>query len=383
MTKIQRNLFGNKISEDNLIKRINSIKSKIGDSNLLVKMGEKDKTKKGRYINYPRFFNDWSLFKDWMRYSKKAVFEDDLEVKLNYSCIYRIYDWKDLRKKNKESKKYSSRYYYVAIDCEFKDYVPIARDINPEAFNTMVGGIEESYFDQYEIRVGPAVEIENWMLERDLDGSDLDPGVYDEYYDKWKLDQEDVDTSVPFLKGFSTHFSTRVREYGKIVPFEKVEALVKKRVKRLVSYFVAPRLKLLEDPSILYPYGLYSFGSFIPDNYRELERNRKRAYERKAEILELKAELDNKVKRMKTLMEDRSSRKGYLDITFLILTGIKGLFTPKEAKELFAKETLLSTDYFASDFDMLSTYGIIERHGKKGKFKISNETWVQALKKAL
>jgi len=221
----------------------------------------------------------YKLFKDWMRHSKEETFEDELEVKLKYSCSYRTYDWKDLRIKNKRSKKYHPRVYYVDIDCEFKDYVPIARDIDPEAFNTMVGGVEESYFDQYELRVEPAVELENWMKERDLDNLyDIDINEADERYDEWKRWQEIHDTSIPFLKGFSTHISER----EDIVPREKVDALVKKRVKQLVAYFAAPRLKLLDVPSVFYN-SIYKFESFIPDNYYEIERNRKAAHKHKAE----------------------------------------------------------------------------------------------------
>lgn len=222
---------------------------------------------------------DLKLYRDWYGPSKKVTFEDDLEVKLKYSCTYRIYDWDGLKPEiQKESleaikdinkKKVFRTQYEVEVNCEFEDYVPIARGIDPEEFDTITDIEHVAGIAKYKIDVEPAVAIKQWMLEGDLDR-----------YFEWQYEQKNEDTrdrSVPFLKGFLTRFREYTDPQLDGISYEELDVEVKKRVKDLVAYFVAPRLKLVENL-----HGTNFFGSserirnnfFVPENYLKLEHQR-------------------------------------------------------------------------------------------------------------
>lgn len=227
---------------------------------------------------------DRILYADFIGGSpKKKSFEDDLKVKFNYSCTYKIYNWDMIRPDKR--KDYSPDVYNVEVDCEFGDYIPIARGIDYETFNAMNETSEKIIADdrvQFIIYIEPAWEIESWMLG-------------DNHYDyfTWEVEMEQLErdgviASIPILKGFSMYLRKHTD-----VSYEELDVEVKKRVKDLVEYFVAPRLKLLDNE-----FGINTYGKgasrrsiwFAPDIFLELEEDREMRIEKIEKLLELQRE---------------------------------------------------------------------------------------------
>jgi len=224
----------------------------------------------GKIMSYKK------LYEAWREPSKTVKFKEDLEVKIKYSCTYKVYGWDELKQEKREEaledlKKikdglldkmwvYRPDAIYVEVNCIFDDYVPIARGIEPEKFNTMLGDDEYALTRvggilSYKVDVEQASPFEDWMIDTDDAES----------YINWEAAHRAYET--PFLKGFSTH----MKEFAEYISNEELDAKIKKRVKDLVAYLVAPQLKLSES---LWS-DVWSYEKMRPDDFFEIEFERK------------------------------------------------------------------------------------------------------------
>jgi hypothetical protein len=233
----------------------------------------------GKIMSYKK------LYEAWREPSKTVKFKEDLEVKIKYSCTYRVYGWDELKQEKREEaledlKKikegsldkllvYRPDAIYVEVNCIFDDYVPIARGIEPEKFNTMLGDDEYALTRvggillSYKVDVEQASPFEDWMIDTD----DI------ESYINWKETHRGYEA--PFLKGFSTH----MKEFTEDISNEELDAKIKKQVKDLVTYFAAPQLKTGES---LWN-DVWSFEKIRPEDFLEIDVYRKMRLSEKEE----------------------------------------------------------------------------------------------------
>jgi len=234
------------------------------------------------------------LYEAWREPSKTVKFKEDLEVKIKYSCTYKVYGWDDLKQEKQEEaledlKKikdglldklwvYRPDAFYVEVNCIFHDYVPIARGIDPEKFNTMLGDDEYalarvSSSPSYKVDVEQASPFEDWMIEPDDRES----------YINWEIGHRAYET--PFFKGFSTH----MKEFT-YISNEELDAKIKKRVKDLVTYFVAPQLKTGES---LWN-DVWSYEKIRPEDFLDIDNDRKLRLSEKEERMREKEGIERK-----------------------------------------------------------------------------------------